>query len=76
MPLRRDLLLRQRLHLLALVTGASQRKSLRRRAASEGTRHVAAAQGERFEMLLGRRTYDIWSGYRPKAPMGWRTKSC
>jgi dihydrofolate reductase len=27
-----------------------------------------AAQGERFDLLLGRRTYDIWSGYWPKAP--------
>src|SRR5437763_3978309 len=29
---------------------------------------VQAAQGERFDLLLGRRTYDIWSGYWPKAP--------
>jgi dihydrofolate reductase len=29
---------------------------------------VLAAQGERFDLLLGRRTYDIWSGYWPKAP--------
>jgi dihydrofolate reductase len=29
---------------------------------------VAAAQGEKFDLLLGRRTYDIWSGYWPKAP--------
>lgn len=29
---------------------------------------VIAAQGERFDLLLGRRTYDIWSGYWPKAP--------
>jgi dihydrofolate reductase len=28
---------------------------------------VLAAQGERFDLLLGRRTYDIWSGYWPKA---------
>ncbi|HEX3070180.1 MAG TPA: dihydrofolate reductase family protein [Thermoanaerobaculia bacterium] len=28
---------------------------------------VMAAQGERFDLLLGRRTYDIWSGYWPKA---------
>jgi dihydrofolate reductase len=27
-----------------------------------------AAQGERFDLLLGRRTYDIWSGFWPKAP--------
>ena len=29
---------------------------------------VMAAHGERFDLLLGRRTYDIWSGYWPKAP--------
>lgn len=29
---------------------------------------VAAAQGEKFDLLLGRRTYDIWSDYWPKAP--------
>ena len=29
---------------------------------------VLAAQGERFDLLLGRRTYDLWSGYWPKAP--------
>ncbi len=29
---------------------------------------VLAAQGQRFDLLLGRRTYDIWSGYWPKAP--------
>src|SRR5512139_1473076 len=29
---------------------------------------VLAAYGERFDLLLGRRTYDIWSGYWPKAP--------
>jgi dihydrofolate reductase len=29
---------------------------------------VVAAQGERFDLLLGRRTYDIWSGFWPKAP--------
>ena len=26
------------------------------------------AQGENFDLLLGRRTYDIWSGFWPKAP--------
>ena len=31
---------------------------------------VLAAQGERFDLLLGRRTYDLWSGYWPKAPSG------
>lgn len=29
---------------------------------------ILAAQGERFDLLLGRRTYDLWSGYWPKAP--------
>ncbi len=27
-----------------------------------------AAYGERFDLLLGRRTYDLWSGFWPKAP--------
>ena len=29
---------------------------------------VMAAHGGRFDLLLGRRTYDIWSGFWPKAP--------
>jgi dihydrofolate reductase len=29
---------------------------------------VLAAYGERFDLLLGRRTYDLWSGYWPKGP--------
>jgi dihydrofolate reductase len=29
---------------------------------------VLAAHGERFDLLLGRRTYDAWSGFWPKAP--------
>jgi dihydrofolate reductase len=29
-----------------------------------------AAQGERFDLLLGRRTYDLWSGFWPKAQSG------
>ena len=29
---------------------------------------LMAAQGESFDLLLGRRTYDIWSGFWPKAP--------
>ncbi len=33
-----------------------------------GLAEILAAQGERFDLLLGRRTYDIWSGYWPKAP--------
>jgi dihydrofolate reductase len=31
---------------------------------------IAAAHGEAFDLLLGRRTYDIWSGYWPKAKSG------
>jgi dihydrofolate reductase len=34
----------------------------------EGRDAVIAAQGESFDLLLGRRTYDIWSGFWPKAP--------
>jgi dihydrofolate reductase len=33
-----------------------------------GRDEVLAAQGESFDLLLGRRTYDLWSGYWPKAP--------
>jgi dihydrofolate reductase len=29
---------------------------------------VTAAHGERFDLLLGRRTYDMWSGFWPTAP--------
>lgn len=29
---------------------------------------VMAAHGESFDLLLGRRTYDIWSGFWPTAP--------
>ena len=29
---------------------------------------LLAAQGEGFDLLLGRRTYDLWSGFWPKAP--------
>jgi dihydrofolate reductase len=29
---------------------------------------VLALYGERFDLLLGRRTYDMWSGFWPKAP--------
>ena len=29
---------------------------------------ILAAQGRSFDLLLGRRTYDMWSGYWPKAP--------
>ncbi|OIV36182.1 deaminase [Mangrovactinospora gilvigrisea] len=34
----------------------------------EGREAVLAAHGERFDLLLGRHTYDLWSGYWPKAP--------
>ena len=33
-----------------------------------GRELVMAAHGERFDLLLGRRTYDLWSGFWPKAP--------
>ena len=29
---------------------------------------IMAAHGESFDLLLGRRTYDAWSGWWPKAP--------
>lgn len=31
---------------------------------------LLAAFGESFDLLLGRRTYDLWSGFWPKAPGG------
>lgn len=34
----------------------------------EGRDAVAAAQGDSYDLLLGRRTYDNWSGYWPTAP--------
>lgn len=33
-----------------------------------GRDEVMAAHGERFDLVLGRRTYDQWSGYWPTAP--------
>jgi dihydrofolate reductase len=33
-----------------------------------GRNELLAAQGERFDLLLGRRTYDMWSGFWPTAP--------
>ena len=29
---------------------------------------LLAAHGEKFDLLLGRHTYDLWSGFWPKAP--------
>jgi dihydrofolate reductase len=34
----------------------------------EGAAAVAEAQGTNFDLLLGRRTYDLWAGFWPKAP--------
>jgi len=34
----------------------------------EGGAAIVAAHGDAFDLLLGRRTYDIWSGFWPKAP--------
>ena len=31
---------------------------------------ILAAYGASFDRLLGHRTYDLWSGFRPKAPSG------
>jgi dihydrofolate reductase len=33
-----------------------------------GLEMVLAMYGEAFDLLLGRRTYDLWSGFWPKAP--------
>jgi dihydrofolate reductase len=33
-----------------------------------GLAAVLTAQGDSFDLVLGRRTYDFWSGYWPKAP--------
>jgi dihydrofolate reductase len=35
-----------------------------------GREAILAAHGESFDLLLGRRTYDMWSGFWPKAPSG------
>jgi dihydrofolate reductase len=33
-----------------------------------GREMLLARYGEKFDLLLGRRTYDMWSGFWPKAP--------
>jgi len=33
-----------------------------------GRNAILAAYGESYDLLLGRRTYDMWSGFWPKAP--------
>jgi dihydrofolate reductase len=33
-----------------------------------GLAMVLSEWGERFDLLIGRRTYDLWSGFWPKAP--------
>ena len=33
-----------------------------------GAETIVAAQGDDFDLLLGRRTYDIWAGFWPTAP--------
>jgi len=35
-----------------------------------GAQALAGLQGERFDLLLGRRTYDLWSGYWPQMKGG------
>ena len=34
----------------------------------EGGKAIVAAHGDDFDLLLGRRVYDIWSGFWPNAP--------
>lgn len=37
---------------------------------AEGGAAIVAAQGEEYDLLLGRRTYDMWAGYWPTAASG------
>jgi dihydrofolate reductase len=35
-----------------------------------GRDEIIAAHGGRFDLVLGRRTYDAWTGFWPKVPSG------